>query len=523
MTVRWRSRLLLFAVVAALALWFRWFAVYQVDDAYIVYRYAENVARGAGFVFNPGERVEGVTCFLWTLALAPFVAAGLPLPAVAPVLTALCGIGVILLLPGVSARLGGRRGADGSPAPDAWDVAAAVLAAAHTTLAYWSVGALETIPHTLLVVLALRDHRREMETGRGSRSAVWMGLGTLVRPETPLLALALAFDRMLPAAAAKARRANAGPEKVGARLRRAAAWLGVVAVFYLPFLAFRRAYFGAWVPNTYFARTGDGLAHQIGEGWNYTLRFLSLLGPGFGAVLPWSAAVGVLLLILCVAFALPRPGLRCAGLLLCALTAAVVLEGGDWMVLSRFFTTGLVLLMALLATMARAAVTVAPRARPALHLFVALLLASYVVSGTQARSGPNGLEVNGVGYRHAHETVGRFLRDRGAPEDTVALMDIGLIGYLSGLRVLDISGLTEPAVARSPGGFLRKDYPADLVLSRRPRFIVLVDGFRIDARIAEHPDFKAHYDSVMERNHRFNWTPPGTYILHVFERRETAS
>ena len=32
-----------------------------VDDVFITYRYAQNLAAGDGFVFNPGERVFGVT------------------------------------------------------------------------------------------------------------------------------------------------------------------------------------------------------------------------------------------------------------------------------------------------------------------------------------------------------------------------------------------------------------------------------------------------------------------------------
>src|SRR6266850_3566739 len=84
--------------IGALVAWFAWMAVYQVDDAYIVYRYARNLARGDGFVFNPGERVEGVTCFLWTVVLAPFSAAGLPLPRVAPVLTAIAGLSCLVLV-----------------------------------------------------------------------------------------------------------------------------------------------------------------------------------------------------------------------------------------------------------------------------------------------------------------------------------------------------------------------------------------------------------------------------------------
>lgn len=41
------------------------------DDAYISYRYAENLARGQGLVFNRGERVEGYSNFLYVLVMAP--------------------------------------------------------------------------------------------------------------------------------------------------------------------------------------------------------------------------------------------------------------------------------------------------------------------------------------------------------------------------------------------------------------------------------------------------------------------
>ena len=44
---------------------------YQLDDAYINYRYAANWAAGAGFTYNPGQApVEGFTSPLWLLGLA---------------------------------------------------------------------------------------------------------------------------------------------------------------------------------------------------------------------------------------------------------------------------------------------------------------------------------------------------------------------------------------------------------------------------------------------------------------------
>src|SRR2546425_4272837 len=184
-----RTRWCLALGVLAVCGWFAYLAVYQVDDAYIVYRYARNLAHGEGFAFNPGERVEGVTCFLWTLALVPFAAAGLPLPLVAPILTALAGLGVVLLLPRVSARLSGRD------RPDAWAAAGSALLASHPAFAYWSVGGLETVPYTLLVVLALHDQLREQARGAGRRSAIWLGLAALVRPEAPLIAAGVVLGR----------------------------------------------------------------------------------------------------------------------------------------------------------------------------------------------------------------------------------------------------------------------------------------------------------------------------------------
>src|SRR5260370_7749062 len=40
------------------------------DDAYITFRYAANLARGLGLVFNPSEHVLGTTSPLFTVILA---------------------------------------------------------------------------------------------------------------------------------------------------------------------------------------------------------------------------------------------------------------------------------------------------------------------------------------------------------------------------------------------------------------------------------------------------------------------
>jgi len=52
------------ATIAGEKYW--WFT----DDAMISMRYARNLANGVGLVWNPGERVEGYTNFLWTVYMA---------------------------------------------------------------------------------------------------------------------------------------------------------------------------------------------------------------------------------------------------------------------------------------------------------------------------------------------------------------------------------------------------------------------------------------------------------------------
>jgi arabinofuranosyltransferase len=52
------------------------FGAVTQDDAFISFRYAENLVQGHGLVFNIGEWVEGYTNLLWTLMMAGLMALG---------------------------------------------------------------------------------------------------------------------------------------------------------------------------------------------------------------------------------------------------------------------------------------------------------------------------------------------------------------------------------------------------------------------------------------------------------------
>ncbi|MEW6746150.1 MAG: hypothetical protein AB1486_25705 [Planctomycetota bacterium] len=94
--------ILMLGLLAAIALYqFTTLRSLAIDDAYISYRYAANLAQGEGLVFNSGERVQGFTNPFYTLLLALGGLLGLDIPRVATMLGlagALLTVAILLLL-----------------------------------------------------------------------------------------------------------------------------------------------------------------------------------------------------------------------------------------------------------------------------------------------------------------------------------------------------------------------------------------------------------------------------------------
>ena len=134
--------LALLIAVAALhsAAGLRWLC----DDAYITLRYVYNWLHGRGIVYNPGERVEGYTNFLWLVALGGAGRLGWDPVEAAQGLGLACYAGMLTLAVWGSARLAGRR-------TIAYPFTAAALAL-HYDFRLWMTGGLETALYTLLLL-----------------------------------------------------------------------------------------------------------------------------------------------------------------------------------------------------------------------------------------------------------------------------------------------------------------------------------------------------------------------------------
>ena len=100
-------------VGAFMAVAFLFAPSWTCDDAFISFRYVDNLVAGHGLVFNAGERVEGYTNFLWVILLAGLQSLGMdPIPA-----SRLFGLIFLGLTVGVVWRTASRGGT--------WPIAAA--------------------------------------------------------------------------------------------------------------------------------------------------------------------------------------------------------------------------------------------------------------------------------------------------------------------------------------------------------------------------------------------------------------
>ena len=242
----------------ALLAWMTSLAWFMTDDAFITFRYVRNLLEGHGLVFNPGERVEGYSNFLWALELAAiWKLFGLPPEAVAQWLSVGYTVGVLAVLVWWVRRdagLVGHRGLAG------WMVLGLVCGSA--TFAVWtSGGGLETRQFTFFLVSGMVG----LMVHNGSRRglvvvSLCLAGAALTRPEGVMMALCC-FGWFWVQRLVASRGGCAGPD--GMSPRRFAGWLDWREVVCLtaPFvvlvgahLVFRLAYYGEWLPNTYHAK-----------------------------------------------------------------------------------------------------------------------------------------------------------------------------------------------------------------------------------------------------------------------------
>jgi len=460
---------LLFVFVCAC----RYFAPFTSDDAYITMRYAHNAAAGAGLVFNPGERVEGYSNPLWLGLLVVAAKLGLDLVATSKLLGLLAGVLALLFALGIILRL---------TAHDDWLPYLGLLPlVTYAPLAVYASSGLETVLYacflTAIVYCWLTPEPRAWW------AAVLCALGAaFTRPEgLAILVVVLAWRAVRLAEAPTSLRRHFWLSVPLA--------LGAMALF----LAARHAYFGAWLPNTFYAKPPGAFG---------TMSFLSPLG----YVRDYLLDGGVWLWLALVTWALLVARWRSAAvtaLLLVAVQGALVVHArGDWMALHRF----LLPLTPLLVAIGYAGLI---RLVPARPVVVTVLLLATALNAVQVA------QVHGefVGGRYPYsvmagqpqENAGRWLREHFPPDTLLACKRIGGVAYFSGLRLVDTLGLVDRRIAMirhtsAQRGAAEDKLIADEVFSRLPDLILLAAAARWDDVPLEQPppDLKHNLRDVDE-------------------------
>lgn len=428
------ERRIAFLVIGSLLL-LAWLNRFIQDDAFISFRYADNLVSGHGLVWNPGgEPVAGYSNFLWTVLMAGVIWLGIdPVWGSWGLGIALCA-GTLL----VTHRLGRDLFRDSRDA--LWVV---VLLGTNYTFSAWATGGMETQLQAFLVVLTTREVFRlcgdeVVGPWRPVGISLLFAVLLLTRLDSavvvaPLTTLALlAIWRSPPRAPAVA--AAAALIVPGATV--VAAWLGWMA-----------SYYGDVLPNTYYVKVATQTS--VFGGLHYLYRF---------AAQYWLLPLGVLLMAArpsLAATALLRPSdLRLRAILVTLALWAVYLvrTGGDFMEF-RFLVPVLPLLFVWLWSGVR---IVVPERRVRMAAVIALVVASGLHAAT-FRGSRFGLEsIDGIASHlreegGAWDEVGRSLgRHFGGPDSdvTLAVGGAGAIPYYSGLRAVDMRGLTDRWVAR---------------------------------------------------------------------------
>ncbi|MCP4661895.1 MAG: hypothetical protein GY856_41355 [bacterium] len=459
------AALLSLAVVVGFSFW-----GYSYDDAFITYRYADNLAAGQGLTYNPDERVLGTTAPGYAAALGTVSRLTRPLGLYVPqwgTLLSLAALVLAGLLPAWwRARPVGER------------LALSLLFGSLALTSQWNVELLgaETLPVLGLVsaaaVLALASERP-------AAGGLLVAIAMLFRLDAGLAAASIGVvlwwkRKRFPVAFAVA---GLAPLVLG--------------------LVWLQGRFGSFLPNSMAGKQAeygvDAIHYTLSE-WSWLRRTLPLV-----------ACITLLGLAVAGVFALRRRA---------PWTHPIALALGLWLLSHELFYRlvrvpfapwyHVYLLNGLLFLAAYGALAAAESAR--VHLFSERLSARLrgrvlAVLGAALLLSP--VFLSSLRYLESHwrqppdprysiyAEVGEFLA-RIPGDGRVATVEIGVVGYFSRKPILDLVGLVSPEALQAK---MHGRLP-ELVEEVMPRYIIDAPHFRSAYPVLERPGVAHQYQTI---------------------------
>lgn len=451
------------------------------DDAYIYLVYVKSFLEGKGLTYN-GETVQGYSSILWPWLIAAISVFKIELPRAVETLSIFSAIFVLATSYSTGMRLGLTR---------IQAVLPGVALALTGDFAFYAGNGLETLLFsgmTLIVVSYLfHPESRQALSGKGLLIALFVLI--LVRPEGLLVAVIvtgwLAYDSR--------------------NLVSGMALLLKLLLMLFPVYLTLKIYYGDWLPATYHAKSGAGLAN-LNQGIAYSANFVKSYFPVF------------LLLILAFMFRWKKIGKAAlpVAILLLAWFTQVTVQGGDNMVGFRMY---LPILPVMYLTIAYAFRDVPIK----LFSTVAVVAGAYlfciynfgaVMSSTWNIPLRQHAEIWRNGY-NKNKAMGLWLKDTFSPDTKVALSAAGITPYFSRLLTIDMLGLNNRQIALSgrkdrslPYGHQAGD--GGYVLSSNPGVIFLGAGLKpgsllSDREIWQDPRFRRDYAPCLVTESTVAW------------------
>lgn len=447
------------------------------EDAYISFRYAENMAGGFGPAFNRyGPPVEGYSNPLWVAILSNADIVGINVVWAGRVLGILFGILALLEIMR-TVRLAGS-GDNRGP------LLAAVAVATMPAFLFWAQVGLENALYLWLLILSVRLSIEEnREPHRFPYSAISLILLALTRPEGITFFVLILVWRIWTSFSDRRPVFN----------KSTLLWIALVVAIYGIFLLNRYWTFGMWLPNTFYAKVNNGTLFKLKTGAFYLLRAMNhslwvpLLAPAILVPLSWksrsSDSTGILKLLFLVAI----------GQILFILYVGGDIHPNDRAALLLFVVSSLSCFVALVGLSEKGI-----RERILVYVTILMIAANLLYTFPPSpqitppmRRPPNFLSANlgnlltgQTTLKHVFdrfimpppegfELVGKDLARNCAPDVLLAADQCGMIPYYSKLNTIDLLGLNNVDIARTVHSTSKWGEYAELVLDQRPDIFIV--------------------------------------------------
>lgn len=402
---------LLAAVAIFLLLSIGLYRDYITDDLFIHLQFARNISTGNGFAFNPGHPVYGSSSALWVLLVAFLGLFSQNFLLLSKVLGSFFGVGTLLLFFKLSQ--------DRIDKPSV-SLLILILLAADPWFSRWAASGMEVPAVAFFVILGIILHRREIQTEFVGFpfSCLIFAVVTWLRPEGVMLLLFALISLRL----------NAPKGRKTTTVLKA---LAIYTVTFLPWLLYAYLTFGQIIPTTAIVKSGGG-ANLKG-----ILTALFEFGKIYGATY---LLMGVLILLALSRYLRrSRPGLRRIlrfvsedfVFLAWIVILPLVYASRGLLAGSRYLTPSMILI--LIAGGLGIKYLLSPEGgirigRKLIPIFIVplLLLEPLLVN---AITYGNVYKGGVIGYRQAHEYIGRWIEANTPRNAIIAAWDVGVVAY----------------------------------------------------------------------------------------------